>query len=392
MKENRIHFLTVPESLRGHLTEEHGLDGFSIDPDIPVPLEIPEGQEKVNIEDLSWEMILAGMLRVIESGEEKQEWINYYRSFVLTIRPGILEEFTEAALIKARNGDCDKALEILDTLRGLFPSGRSSREIHLQPIADDAAAAAANAVTVDLNRALVLEQQAAQFRRLGKTEAEAAYIAAEKAYLDLMELEPPLPDAHYNGGYFFLSQKDFHQAAECFSRYIEIAHDEDKLKRAKKIIKEIRDKGLDDDSFIEAYTLIQQGKAGEALPLIHSFLEQRPTVWNGWFLLGWALRLLGRWTDGEAAFRKTVELGGANSDTRNELAICLMESGDFSGARKELETALRKDPENVKIISNLGVLAIKSGLKDEAAAFFRTVLELSGNDPIAKKYLEESEK
>jgi Flp pilus assembly protein TadD len=370
MKENRIVFLSVPESL-GQLAENSNMGGFSINPEIPVPVEIPEGLDKISIEDLSWEMILAGMLRVIEAGEEKPEWIDYYRSFVLVFRPGILEEFSEAAIIKARNGDCIKALEILDTLRGLFPVG-----LYL---------------AVDLNRALVLEQCAAQMQRQGKPEAEAAYFAAQKAYLDLMELEPPLPDAYYNGGYFFLSQKNFLQAAECFSRYIEIAQDDEKRKQAKSILKEIRDKGLDNESFIEAYALIQQGKAAEALPPIHDFLEQQPTVWNGWFLLGWALRLLGRFADGEAAFRKTIELGGANSDTRNELAICLMENGNYPGARKELETALWEDPENVKIISNLGVLAIKTNRKNEATAFFRTVLELSGNDPIAKKYLEEME-
>jgi Flp pilus assembly protein TadD len=111
-------------------------------------------------------------------------------------------------------------------------------------------------------------------------------------------------------------------------------------------------------------------------------------VWNGWFVLGWALRLLDRWADGEAAFKKTIELGGDNSDTRNELAICLMEMGDIAAAGRELEAALKKEPENTKIISNLGVLALKTGDKEKAAAFFRTVLELDSGDPVAKKFLE----
>jgi Tfp pilus assembly protein PilF len=64
-----------------------------------------------------------------------------------------------------------------------------------------------------------------------------------------------------------------------------------------------------------------------------------------------------------------------------------MELGELDKARKELEAALHDDPENVKIISNLGVLALKCGKKDEAAAFFRTVLELNPHDPLAVKYL-----
>jgi Flp pilus assembly protein TadD len=67
-----------------------------------------------------------------------------------------------------------------------------------------------------------------------------------------------------------------------------------------------------------------------------------------------------------------------------------MELGDYAEARRRLETALRKDPENVKIISNLGVLASKTGDTGLAAGFFRTVLELDPEDPVARVYLDAS--
>ena len=133
-------FLSVPESLRDQLN-----------PDIPIPVEIPEGNETLNLEELSWEMIIAGMLQVIAAGPEtlvaaekcdenvSSLWIDYYRHFVLEVKPSIMSEFTEAAILKAHNGDFDLALEILDSLRGLFP---------VSPV-------------VMLNRALVLEERAA---------------------------------------------------------------------------------------------------------------------------------------------------------------------------------------------------------------------------------------
>jgi len=152
-------------------------------------------------------------------------------------------------------------------------------------------------------------------------------------------------------------------------------------------IKEIKDNGLDDENFINAHNLIQEGNIEEGLACVHDFIEDHPKVWNGWFMLGWALRLLGRWEDGKSALKKTIELGGDNSDTRNELAICLMETGDTAGAKRELERALTGDPENIKIISNLGVLALKNNEKEKAAAFFRTVLEIDNSDPVAKSYL-----
>jgi Flp pilus assembly protein TadD len=147
-----------------------------------------------------------------------------------------------------------------------------------------------------------------------------------------------------------------------------------------------------DESFKTAYTAayddIINGRDEEALRKIRRLIEQEPKMWQVWFLLGWTLRKLKRWEDGAASFRKVIELGGGNKDARNELAICLMELGDLKHARWELEKALGEDPENVKIISNLGVLALKSGNNPEASSFFRVALEIDPHDEVAIKYLE----
>jgi len=358
-RPNKLVYLSVPENL------SHG--DLKLNPSIPLPVEIPDGADTLNLEELSWEMIISGMLIVIAEGKENSDWIDYYRSVVLAVRPLIMGEFTEAAILKAHSGDFDLALEILDTLRGLFPSSPA----------------------VLLNRALVMEERATALERRSGAQAETtdAFETAEAAYSEVLALRPPFPDAHFNAGFFYLERKHYRRAKECFAQYIAIGEDPEKIQRAGSVIKDIDRSGLEDDQFNEAYTLIQQGNEEAGMDRIRAFIEQRPSVWNGWFMLGWALRRLGRWEDAAAAFAQAIERGGANSDTRNELAICLMESGDLHGARRTLELALRDDPENVKIISNLGVLALKNGNNDEAAAFFRTVLELDPEDPIAKKFL-----
>jgi len=355
-RHNKLIFLAVPDSLR---------DQEGVNPDIPLPVEIPDGEEELNLAELSWEMIISGMLVVISEGKENSEWIDYYRHFVLAVRPMILGELSEAAILKAQSGEFDLALEILDTLRGFNPSSPA----------------------VLLNRALVMEEQASALERRSEAGAVAAFEAAEAAYTTAMTLDPPFPDISFNAGFFYLERKNFRRARECFSLYVTISEDSEKAERAKSIIEDIEHSGLEDESFTGAYALIQQGNEEAGMRSIRDFIEKRPSVWNGWFVLGWALRRLERWQDGAAAFAKAVELGGDGSDTRNELAICLMESGDLRGARRELEAALHDDPENIKIISNLGVLALKNGSADEAAAFFRTVLELDPHDPIANKYL-----
>ncbi len=360
----RIVYLSVPESLRGKV-ETESKSGFSIDPQIPIPVELPPDAETLDLENLSWEMILSGMIREIAQDPFAED-AAYYRRFVLSVRPDIFNEFTEAAILKAKNRDFDIALEIFAALRGLFPES---------PV-------------IMFNIALVLENRAEVLENAGQEEAaEQEYERAHSAYKELLSFEPPFANGFFNAGFFYMKRRNFDKALACFKAYIPLADDEEKREKAQSIIHEIESRNLNDEQFREAYDFIRMGNEIDGIQKVRLFLERYPEVWNGWFLLGWGLRRMERWEDGAASFRKAVELGGGNSDTRNELAICLMEMGDLKAARKELEAALYEEPENIKIISNLGILALKNGDDDEAAAFFRTVLEIEPNDQLALEYL-----
>ena len=67
-----------------------------------------------------------------------------------------------------------------------------------------------------------------------------------------------------------------------------------------------------------------------------------------------------------------------------------MELKLFDEAEKHLINALSLDSESIKIISNLGTLALKQGKQEEAEAFFRTVLEINPDDKIALNVLGKS--
>jgi len=342
---------------------------FEIDPAIPIPVEIPPDDEKLNLEDLSWEMILSGMIKVVAQNPGGDD-ADYYRRFVLAVKPDILSEFSEAAILKARNGEFDLALEIFAALRGLFPSDPS----------------------ILLNIALVYEHRADVLEREGsEEEAETDRQRAFETYKYFLTLNPPFPNGIFNGGFFFLKQRNYEKALEYFSAYVNLADEPGKKGRAASIIKEIETRGLDDQVFKEAFDFIRMGQEDRGIAKAREFITRHPEVWNGWFILGWGLRKLERWSDAAKAFEKALELGGDGADTRNELAICLMEMDDLRGARRELETALRLESENVKVISNLGVLALKSGKTSEAAGFFRTVLEIDPSDPLALEYLKNLE-
>ncbi|MDR2518451.1 MAG: tetratricopeptide repeat protein [Spirochaetaceae bacterium] len=363
-KNSRLVFLKVPPSLGKKIKERRG-NGFTVDPAVPLPVALAPGA--AGLEGLSFEMIISGILYVLAETPDHKD-AGYYRRFVQALKPDILGELSAAAILSARNGDYDAALEITGALGSLFPEDPR----------------------VLLNRARILEEKALSSGGGFAGGAEGGQ--AREAYQRLLALSPPFPEGVLNAGFFFMKDtnaQDFAAARACFTAYLAFDGTEAaKREAAQGALEEISRAGerLDDPSFQKARDCLRRADAKGGLAEIRAFLERCPLSWKGWFILGWSLRLLGRWEDGAAALGKAVELGGNTRDVRNERAICLMEAGDIKGARRELEACLRENPEDVKILSNLGALSLKKGDHTEAAGFFRAALDLDPTDPVAQEY------
>ncbi len=358
----------------------------SFDPSIPLPVQLSAPaaslppEERPDSSSLTPEMILAGILTVFAYDPENAQ-TEYYRTIIKTLHPEIVAEMTEAAIMKARNGDFDLAEEIFLSLRGLEPENTRTA----------------------LNLALLNDERADSFRNAGlDEEAEACDARAFEYYRAVLNAEPPLPDAFFNAGFFHLKQRNYRKAKDALETYLKLESGDDatakvRIEKARKIIGEITSRDLDDDLFKSAYDFITLGEEERALEQIRLFMEHHPKVWNAWFLLGWALRRLERWEDAKAAFVQALELGKAPGsgiesgyvDICNELSICLMELGDFAKSRAWLVSALETESENTKIISNLGTLALREGKRDEAISFFKTVLEFDPKDRMALEMLAE---
>ena len=355
-------------------------DFSGLDPSIPLPVRIPEPSfgKEFKPEDITAEVILAGMLTVFAYDRENAN-IRYYRKIFNILRPEIRKTIMNAAVLKIKNGDFDSAEELLLALEGLNPSDTAAR----------------------LNLALLMEERCAFFESADLYEEAKIYEErAESLYELLINSEPPMPEAFFNAAYFFLKQKNYKRAKSLLQTYLQIEMAatetaETRKNKAEMLLKSIEEQALDDSLFEEAYRLINSGREEDAAEKIKAFLRNRPKAWNGWFLLGWALRLLGRWEDSKAAFLQALELlkQAENSETAsfssilNELAICNIELGLFDEAEKSLTDALHYEPENIKTISNLGTLALKRGNTAEAEAFFAAVLEINPNDKIALNVL-----
>ncbi len=374
---NSIYYISLPENF------ELSKNAMHIDKSIPLPVQRKEkdSPDNFNMEELTSEQILSGILTVL-AYDKSNKHLDYYRSIIKDARPNLKQELSAAAILKTKNEDFEIAEEIFMALRGFDPED----------------------VAIILNTALFFDQRADSYRRSGLVEDADAYDAsAEEYYKMAMDNDPPPPDAFFNAGFFYLKRNDFFNARGCFESFLALtcdAKDEDlgengvyKKERAQQIINEIKNGNMDDARFKNAYKLIQGGQEEKGLEELRVFLQRNPDVWNAWFMLGWGLRRLGRYADAEGAFNKALECGGdSNADCYNELSICCMEQEKFDQAQAHLLKALEIDPENTKIISNLGYIALKRGEVSTAQKYFQTVLEYDPNDKIAAMELERLER
>lgn len=356
-----IVFIQVPEDMAREI------GSFKIDPAVMLPVELGDGG--LDLSRLGWEMIVAGMLRLLAHHPDHPS-ADYYRRFIRAVKPNIFQELSETGILKARNGDHDVAEEIFLALGGLAPEAP-------EPI---------------LNLAILNEDRADLLEQSGKEDlAEAIRAKVHGSYQRLLRMETPYPEAHFNAAFFYLKGRVFDRALELFESYLTLGQDENRLAKAREISDRLRTRSDMDALFKEAYDFIRLGDEEAGIAKARAFLARDPSVWNGWFLVGWGSRRLGRWEEAREAFLKVLDAGIEEVDTLNELAICEMELGMLVESRKRLERALRMEPENVKIISNLGIVALRQGRQAEAAGFFRTVLEINPEDQLAARQLAELE-
>ena len=353
-----IVYISLPDEMQSYKL-------LPIDPSILLPVEINPDSGYSDITNLSWEMIIAAMMKIL-AHNPSHENAGYYRELIKTLRPDINSEMTNAAIAKAQEKDFDIAEEIFLSLKNLFPED----------------------TTPLLNLALLFEERADSYGSIEHNSLEESYNEkAFSAYKELLALNPELPDSHFNFGLFSLKRSNFDKAAEHLDFFLSHSNDTKRKNRVKDILEQIKHKNNADDLFYSAYDAIRMGKEDEAISKIQEYLKIESDVWNAWFLLGWAYRRKKMYKEGAEAFKKALKLGSDQIDLFNELAICLMELGKLVESREYLLKALKIEPENIKILSNLGIVSMKEENTSAAREYFKSVLMLNPDDKIAADYL-----
>ena len=361
--DDSIIFINLTEDMK------RDINGFTVDPAVPLPVEKLAGKDKFDPSDLSWEMIIAAMLKIL-AYDRDYEHTEYYRQFIKAVKPDLFKEMTQVGIFKAGNKDFAIAEEIFMALEGLEP--------------DD--------IPNMLNLARTYEEHAKSFKESGDDCCEDEYYdKAYETYKRALKKDPLNADTHFYAGAFFLNQSNYVKAKEHLSDYISLGNNEERKAAAQEIIDKLESHDLADNLFKEAYDYVHMDMLDKGIEKIKEFIKDHEEIWNGWFVLGWGYRKAGHYAEAKEAFLKAQKYGCDTVDLLNELAVCCMETGDLALAEKCLKDALFKDSENSRILINFGLLCLKKNDKEQAKGFFRTALEFDPDNKYAKKYLEEIE-
>lgn len=361
-------FVTVPEQVAA------GFDAFPLDPGIPLPVDTGGVGEDWDEGNLSWELVLAGIIKLLVQQPDHED-AEYYRALALAANPELIKELSEAGIAAVRQDNWELSQEVFGAMVALDPAGHAGRA----------------------NLAALAEQRGDAAERHGDAQGAAAhYAAARDQYAELLSSGEELPaHIHLNAGAFFFKTGDYATAArqleEVIARGTDAATEPQHVEIAQDILTQIEHQHLADRLFTDARRLITSGQEAAGIQKTQEFLETHPDSWRGWFLLGWAYRRRQEYAEARAAFERAIEHGGDAADLYNEHAICLIELGDGSGAERSLRRALELDPENLKIVSNFGVLELHRGNTARAREFFQSVLALDPDDAVAASYLRQLE-
>ena len=241
-----IIMISVPEDLKIENTD------LTIDKSILLPVEIPVGISSSDwkMEDLSWEMILSGMLKIL-AYDESNENTEYYRNFVLSVKPQIIQELTQSAIVKAQIKDFDLGEEIFRALAGLEPDNLRHR----------------------LNLTILYENRANYLKTLNNPEEYQKYMdIAEESYRDMLEYGDTMADIFFNAAWFFYNKLDFMQTSELANSYLKFGDDEVKLSEAKRLLNDSDKIKHQNEAYKEAHQLILADNNKEGLEKLMHFL------------------------------------------------------------------------------------------------------------------------
>ena len=196
----------------------------------------------------------------------------------------------------------------------------------------------------------------------------------------ILDLDDSFALAYYQLGFHYSNQNQFTKAKLTWDRALDLGIDEesraDIMENLSKIDHKVR--------YEKAYNLVFQGQAQEALEDLLDLENQYPDWWNLLFIISLAYKSLGDLGQAKSYLEKILITRPTQVDTLVEMALCLAQEANMSGAIDYLTRAAKLKKDDPEILCNLGMAYLHNGEEDEARYYIGRAYEIDPTDEVTQ--------
>ncbi len=330
---------------------------FAVREEVPLPV-LGSGNKSLAADDITPDNIILGMLEVLKN-DPVNDNLSYYRDFIYTVKPGIDEMLTSAALEAENNMDFNDAIDIY---KGLLALNNDSKD-HI------------------LNIAVCYDEFSQFLYSKGKdSEAFKMEDLAAKYFKILEENSDKNDRVYYYLGRFYLIRENYDKAADFLRDFIKVTDDDERKEEVKGLLADLESKGYNDEDYITANEMLNSDKDQAALDYIERYLDKFTKNWSGYYLKGIALKKLGFNKEAVDCLMTGLQYNSESADIYNELGLCYVNLGSFDKSEMYYAKALRYKPDDITIYYNLAVMEYKRGNKIKALKYCEVIKEFEPGD------------
>ena len=229
--------------------------------------------------------------------------------------------------------------------------------------------------------AIICQELSLRYQKDEDVKAMNDFLLEALASLEkIIGLDDSFALAYYQLGFHYSNQNQFIKAKLTWDRALDLGLDDetrtDIMENLAKIDHKVR--------YEHAYNLVFQGKAEEGLQDLLDLESQYPDWWNLLFIISLAYKSLGDLGQAKSYLEKILITRPTQVDTLVEMALCLAQEANMTGAIEYLTRAaeLKKaDPEN---LCNLGMAYLHNGEEDEARYYIGRAYEIDPTDEVTQ--------
>ena len=229
--------------------------------------------------------------------------------------------------------------------------------------------------------AIICQELSLRYQKDEDVKAMNDFLLEALASLEkIIGLDDSFALAYYQLGFHYSNQSQFVKAKLTWDRALDLGIDDetrtDIMENLAKIDHKVR--------YEHAYNLVFQGKAEEGLQDLLDLESQYPDWWNLLFIISLAYKSLGDLGQAKSYLEKILITRPTQVDTLVEMALCLAQEANMTGAIDYLTRAAKLKKDDPEILCNLGMAYLHNGEEDEARYYIGRAYEIDPTDEVTQ--------